>query len=77
MDNIFDFNNFLSQTPNLKTMDKAQLLERLVQLRTLVAQLDEAEPADMESEEYEEWGDQHEELEDLMDDVLDRLEDLK
>ena len=77
MDNIFDFNTFLSQTPDLKTMDKSQLLERLEQLRALVAQLDEAEPADMDSEEYEEWGEQHEELEDLIDDVLDRLEDLK
>lgn len=74
MDNFLDFNSFLTRIPDLRAMDKAALQDRLEQLRALVAQLDETEPADMDSEEYEEWGDLHEELEDLIDDVIDQLE---
>ena len=40
------------------------------------ADLDEREPGDMESEEYEAWGDRHEELEDLADELMERLEEL-
>lgn len=58
-------------------MDKAELLAYLDMLRGQIAELDEAEPADMESEAYEEWGQRHEDLEDLVDDVLDRLEELE
>ena len=38
--------------------------------------MDEREPADMNSEEYETWGDRHEELEDLADEIIDRLEEM-
>ena len=38
--------------------------------------LDEQEPEDMDSEEYESWGDRHEALEDLADEILDRLDEL-
>jgi hypothetical protein len=55
-------------------MDEAALRALLEDLREQIAQLDEAEPADMESEEYEVWGEAHEELEDLLDEVMDRLE---
>ena len=58
-------------------MDKAELLAYLDMLRGQIAELDEAEPADMESEAFEEWGQRHEDLEDLVDDVLDRLEELE
>ena len=58
-------------------MDRAELLAYLDTLRGQIAELDEAEPADMESEAYEDWGQRHEELEDLVDDVLDRLEELE
>ena len=57
-------------------MDKAALLSYLDDLRAQVAELDAAEPADMESEEYEAWGEQHEELEDLIDEALDLLDEL-
>ena len=56
-------------------MDKAELQAYLDFLRRQIAGLDEAEPADMESEEYEAWGDRHEELEDLADEIMDRLEE--
>ena len=74
MDNFLDFNSFLTRIPDLRAMDKDALQDRLEQLRALIAQLDENEPEDMESEEYEDWGELHEELEDLLDDVIDQLE---
>ena len=58
-------------------MNKAELLAYLETLRRQIAELDEAEPADMESEAYEDWAQRHEDLEDLVDDVLDRLEELE
>ena len=58
-------------------MNKAELRAYLELLRRQIAELDEAEPADMESEAYEDWGQRHEDLEDLVDDVLDRLEELE
>ncbi len=58
-------------------MDKTELQAFLGTLRGQIAELDEAEPADMESEAYEDWGQRHEDLEDLVDDVLDRLEELE
>ena len=58
-------------------MDKAELLAYLETLRGHIAELDEAEPADMEGKAYEDWGQRHEDLEDLVDDVLDRLEELE
>ena len=51
--------------------------QRVEQLRERIEQLDAAEPKNMNSEAYEEWGDLHEELEDLVDDVLDRLEEME
>lgn len=57
-------------------MDKETLLAYLSDLRARVAELDAAEPADMESEAYEAWGEQHEELEDLIDEALDLLDEM-
>ena len=45
-------------------------------MRERIADLDEREPADMNSEEYEAWGDCHEELEDLADEIVERLEEM-
>ena len=68
---------FSEQLQNLKKHDKTGPISYLDTLRGQIAELDEAEPADMESEEYEDWGQRHEDLEDLVDDVLDRLEELE
>lgn len=57
-------------------MDRPALLDQLSALRAQIAQLDEQEPEDMESEAYELWGDQHEALEDLADAVLEQLDAL-
>ena len=60
-----------------KDMTREELTALLDQLRAEIAELDAAEPEDMESEAYEEWGDAHEDLEDQVDEILDLLESLK
>ena len=77
MGKIIDFSNFFNDEPDLDLMDKEALLAYLEQLRSRIEELDAAEPKNMASEEYEEWGDLHEELEDIVDDILDRLEDME
>ena len=62
--------------PDTETMDRAALKACLQEVRERIADLDEREPGDMESEEYEAWGDRHEELEDLADELMERLEEL-
>ena len=63
--------------PDLDDMTLEQLKECYEETRQRIEALDAQEPADMESEAYENWGDIHEELEDLLDDLQDRLEDLE
>lgn len=61
--------------PDIDAMDREELAACLKEVRERIADLDEREPADMESEEYDAWGDLHEELEDLADEIMDRLEE--
>lgn len=72
MAEILDFNSFRDPAE----MDRDELLAYLEQLREQIAELDEHEPKNMNSEAYEEWGEQHEELEDLVDEVLDLLDEM-
>ena len=62
--------------PDTETKDREELKACLQEVRERIADLDEREPGDMESEEYEAWGDRHEELEDLADELMERLEEL-
>ena len=62
--------------PDIEAMDREELQACLKEVRERIADLDEREPADMNSEEYEAWGDRHEELEDLADEITDRLEEM-
>ena len=62
--------------PDIEAMDREELQACLQEVRERIADLDEREPADMNSEEYEAWGDRHEELEDLADEIIDRLEEM-
>ena len=75
MADIIDFMSHQDWDPD--SMDKEALLACLAELRAQIAELDEREPEDMESEDYESWGQCHEELEDRVDDILDRLEELE
>ena len=61
--------------PDIEAMDLEELQACLQEVRERIADLDEREPADMNSEEYEAWGERHEELEDLADEIMDRLEE--
>ena len=64
------------QAPDVQSMDAPALTAYLEQLRDKIAALDAAEPKNMSSDAYEEWGEEHEALEDLVDEVLDRLDEL-
>lgn len=77
MGKVIDFKHYRNEEPNLNSMDKEALLTYLEQLRAQIEELDAAEPKNMNSEAYEEWGDLHEELEDLVDDILDRLDEME
>lgn len=59
---------------DVEAMDRPALLDYLEQLHELVDELDEREPADMESEEYDDWALEHEDLEDRIDEVEELLE---
>ena len=74
MTEFLKFDNGFS--PDTETMDREELKACLQEVRERIADLDEREPGDMESEEYEAWGDRHEELEDLADELMERLEEL-
>jgi hypothetical protein len=73
MAEVFDFGAYRAP----QEMSKEELLTRLMQLQQEIAQLDEAEPDDMESEAYEIWGEQHEDLEDQLDEVRELLDEMK
>ena len=62
--------------PDIDTMDREELQACLKEVRERIADLDEREPADMNSEEYEAGGDCQEELEDLADEIVERLEEM-
>lgn len=76
MANIIDFGRCCEE-PDWNSLSPQQLREHLAVVWERIRQLDEREPENMESEEYEAWGDRHEELEDLADEILDRLEELE
>lgn len=75
MADIIDFPGF-AEEPELDTMDREQLQAWLEDVRAQIAELDQREPAEMGSEEYEAWGEEHEDLEDLADEIVERLEEL-
>ena len=77
MGDIIQFPALPDEEPDIYEMDPEQLKEYLAQLRAQIELLDEEEPADMESEEYEAWGEQHELLEDMVDEILELLDEME
>lgn len=75
MAHMIDFIEY-AEEPDLGRMDREALGRYLETVRERIARLDEQEPEDMDSEEYENWGQRHEELEDLADEIMDRLDEL-
>ena len=67
-----EFMDFLG---DLEDMTRDELLGLMEDVLHRIDELDEQEPRNMESEEYEAWSDRHEELEDLLDEIMDLLED--
>lgn len=63
--------------PDIDEMTVNELEAYREELEEKIARLDAIEPADEESEEYEDWADAHEDLEDLLDEVEDRLDELQ
>ena len=70
-----DFSQY-AEEPDLREMSREALQEYWETVRERIALLDEQEPENMDSEEYESWGARHEALEDLADEILDRLDEL-
>lgn len=58
----------------LYQMDSDELIALLQNLNMQIDKLNEEEPDDMMSEEYEIWGDKHEKLEDLIEIISEILE---
>ena len=75
MAEIFDFNLY-SPEPDIYSMSRGQLENCLSDVRAAIGRLDESEPADIGSDEYESWADEHERLEDIADEIQDLLDEL-
>ena len=53
-----------------------ELEEYRAELEARLCDMDDGEPEDMDSEEFERWADAHESLEDLLSEVEDRIDEL-
>ena len=76
---IIKFSNHAGQwevtlEEDIEAMDRPALFDYLGRLHVLMEELDEREPEDMESEEYDDWALEHEDLEDRIDEVEELLE---
>lgn len=65
---------YLPDEDELYQMDSNKLIALLKNLNVQIEQLNQDEPEDMMSEEYEVWGDKHEKLEDLIEIISEILE---
>lgn len=65
---------YLPDEDELYQMDSDKLIALLKNLNMQIEQLNQDEPEDMMSEEYEVWGDKHEKLEDLIEIISEILE---
>lgn len=66
----------LTDMPDVEDMEPETLREYELKIRNAIRQLDQIEPKNENSEEYDEWADDHESLEDILDEILDRLEEI-
>lgn len=70
------FEEFMNSLPDVDDLDAEGLRALREQIEAAIADLDEAEPRNMNSEAYDLWAEKHEDLEDVLDDILDRLEEI-
>ena len=66
-----------AQEPELTELSREELTAYLRELHTQLEQLDALEPRSDNCEDYDEWADVHEIQEDRIDEVMDRLDELK
>lgn len=66
-----------AREPELTELSREELTAYLRQLHTQLEQLDALEPRSENCEDYDEWADVHEIQEDRIDEVMDRLDELK
>lgn len=64
----------ITNEDELYQMSSNELIVLLKNLNMQIEQLNQNEPEDMMSEEYEIWGDKHEKLEDLIDIISEILD---
>ena len=76
MADIINIQDFIEDSPDIYSMDREELKEYLGAVRQQISELDDREPKNMYSDEYEVWGDAHEDLEDLEDEIMDILDSM-
>ena len=76
MADIINIQDFIEDSPDIYSMDREELKEYLITVRQQISELDDREPKNMYSDEYEVWGDAHEDLEDLEDEIMDILDSM-
>ena len=62
------------ERPDAAELDLAELRRYRQEIAEQIADLDEREPEDMDSEAYDVWAGRHEDLEDIRDEIEERLE---
>ena len=67
--------DFTPDRPEVADMNPEELRQYWQEIEDKIADLDEEEPEDMDSEAYDAWGDRHEALEDIRDEIEERLEE--
>lgn len=67
---------FAALGDELDSLPLEELEEYRSELEARLSDMDDGEPEDMDSEEFEQWADVHESLEDLLSEVEDRIDEL-
>lgn len=67
--------DFTPDRPEVADMNPEELRQYWQEIEDKIADLDEEEPEDMDSEAYDDWADRHEMLEDIRDKIEERLEE--
>ena len=67
--------DFTPDRPEVADMNPEELRQYWQEIEDKIADLDEEEPEDMDSEAYDDWADRHEMLEDIRDEIEERLEE--
>ena len=67
--------DFTPDRPEVADMNLEELRQYWQEIEEKIADLDEEEPEDMDSEAYDDWADRHEMLEDIRDEIEERLEE--